>query len=253
MDFAEACISGFVSGYRFLNSQLDNSELRNKAHSNYSDYLRYCNHALGRHKGGQKHANPLDTLAFSGLAPVLDCFNRVLKRPIWRKMVSSLMPSQIKCIRILPIQSSKAFKMKNTLLFFSLSIFFSGNHAFAEDTVQYNEKRKLVCTVVSQEPELSDVKVGDIKTGWLRIQNDMFYSIESAGYVFAQYAANNSATVMNSKKSLYIKDFGGDVLLNKATGRLTFQIFPNDGVNYPGSKRQLDCIIGEHLPNNIEM
>ncbi|CAM3954172.1 hypothetical protein [Vibrio neonatus] len=115
----------------------------------------------------------------------------------------------------------------------------------ASNSVNYDEKRRLFCELTSISPLLSDLRKGDIRDGWLRIQNDRFYSIEIGGWVMLRYGTNDGENISNSKRSLYIKDFSGLTKFDKATGKITM----NYSSGNISQKLVWSCDIGKNQPN----
>ncbi|HHB1596691.1 TPA: hypothetical protein ACN976_004900 [Vibrio campbellii] len=119
----------------------------------------------------------------------------------------------------------------------------------AADSAKYDEKRRLFCELTSMTPLLSDLQKGDIRDGWLRIQNDMYYSIEIGGWVMMRYGSNDGVNISNTQKSLYIKDYVGLTKFDKTTGKVTMNYSTKD----MSQKLVWSCDIGKNQPNNSEM
>ncbi|MFA0114667.1 hypothetical protein AB4407_13495 [Vibrio sp. 10N.261.46.E11] len=134
--------------------------------------------------------------------------------------------------------------MKKVL--FLLPLAFSLN---AADNASYDEKRRLFCELTSITPLLSDLQKGDVRDGWLRIQNDMYYSIEIGGWVMSRYSSNDGVNISNTNNSLYIKDYIGLTKFDKKTGKVTMNYSTKD----MSQKLVWSCDVGKNQPNNTEM
>ncbi|MDH5931957.1 hypothetical protein [Vibrio splendidus] len=98
-------------------------------------------------------------------------------------------------------------------------------------------------------PLLSDLGKGDVRDGWLRIQDDMYYSIEIGGWVMLRYGSNDGVNISNTKNSLYIKDYVGLTKFDKKTGKVTMNYSTKD----MSQKLVWSCDVGLNQPNNSEM
>ncbi|MEZ8152808.1 hypothetical protein ACED23_17180 [Vibrio splendidus] len=134
--------------------------------------------------------------------------------------------------------------MKKVL--FLLPLAFSLN---AADSANYDEKRRLFCELTSITPLLSDLQKGDVRDGWLRIQDDMYYSIEIGGWVMLRYGSNDGVNISNTKNSLYIKDYVGLTKFDKKTGKVTMNYSTKD----MSQKLVWSCDVGKNSPSNSEM
>jgi len=116
--------------------------------------------------------------------------------------------------------------------------------AIGADNLKYDEKKRLVCELTYLSPEFSDLFVGDMRSGWLRVKDDYYQSVEVGGWAIYDYGDRS----LNSNSTLYINDIVGSIVkVNKKTGGIKMQFKSDDNIRMHWS-----CMIGRHLKNNKE-